>query len=259
MKNFDLLNIEKEGHVAVVTMAAEPVNALTAELVEELYEAFDALESDGEVWCVVLQSGKKLFAAGADLRELLSVDREGNRATSRRMQRTFLKIEEFPRPVIAAVNGVAFGGGLELALSCDLRVFEARTKVAFPECGLGIIPGAGGTQRLTRLVGPGTAKRLIFTGEVIRGEEAHRLGICEYYEAERSCGEKAMEIARAICEKAPMAVAESKKCISFAMEQGLMMGLEYECELGSGLFETHDKNEGIGAFLEKRSPLFENR
>ncbi len=259
MAEFKNLSVEMRGHAAVVTMAGEPVNALTTELVDELYEAFCELEKDENVWCAVLCSGKKLFAAGADLKELMSVGRDGNMATSEHMQRSFLKIENFPHPVIAAVNGVAFGGGLELALSCDLRVFDAKTKVAFPECGLGIIPGAGGTQRLTRLVGPGKAKRLIYTGEVICAEEAYRLGICEYYEAERGCLEKALEIAEAICEKAPMAVAECKKCIEFAMEKELDEGLVYERRVGSELFETEDKNEGIGAFLERRQAIFKNK
>ena len=259
MENFGPVYVEKRGHTAVVTMSDGKVNALTAEMVDALYDAFGALEADGEVWCAVLRSDKKLFAAGADLKNLLAVGREGNMASSAHMQRSFLKIENFPHPVIAAVNGVAFGGGLELALSCDLRVFDAGTKVALPECGLGIIPGAGGTQRLARLIGPGRAKRLIYTGEVLRGEEALAIGICEYYEPERSAFEKAMELAETICAKAPMALAEAKKCVDFAGEHSLGEGIEFERLRGSELFETEDKNEGISALLEKRAASFKNR
>jgi len=174
------------------------------------------------------------------------------------LQRTFLKIENFPHPVIAAVNGVAYGGGLELALCCDIRVFDMSTKIAFPECGLGIIPGAGGTQRLTRLVGPGKTKRLIYTGEVILAPEAYSLGICEYFAEDESSLEKALAVAESICSKAPLAIAESKKCIAFAGEHDLEEGLCFERRAGSSLFDSYDKNEGITAFFEKRRPIFRN-
>lgn len=259
MSEYKLLNIEKRGHLAIVTMMGEGVNALTNELVAEIYGAFTEMAEDGDIWAVVLCSGRKLFAAGANLKDFIDQNSMENVAVSAAMQRAFLAVEQFPHPVVAAVNGVAFGGGLELALSCDLRVFDSGTKVAFPECGLGITPGAGGTQRLNKLIGVGRAKRLIFTGEVIRGEEALAMGICEYYEAEGSCLDKAIAVAETICSKAPKAVAVCKKSINFSMEHKLEEGLLYERYEGCALFDSEDKREGIGAFLEKRTPVFKNR
>lgn len=259
MSKYQNVTVTREGHVGVVVMCSAPVNALTFDLLDDLSGAFHELEADKDVWAVVLCSGMRLFAAGADLKNLAVVRRSGNLETARHMQRVFLQIENFPHPVICAVNGVALGGGLELALSCDLRVFTAKTKVGFPEGGLGIIPGAGGTQRLSKLIGLGAAKRLIYTSETVRGEEAYRLGMCEYLADEDACLAKAMGVAATICTKAPLAVAADKKCINYSREHTLMDGLEYEQNLSGDIFETEDKSEGIASFLEKREANFQNK
>lgn len=259
MKEYSKLHISFEGHVAVVAMANEPVNALDTELVAQIGEAFDELKVNKDVWCVVLCSDMKLFAAGADLKALLKADRFGNMNTSITMQETFLKIENFPHPVIAAVNGGCFGGALEMALSCDLRIFDTKTKVGLPEASLGICPGAGGAQRLPKLIGIGAAKRMIFSGEIIRGEEAYRLGICEYLAEEGQLREKAMEIAGKICAMAPIAVATDKIMVNYSLDHTIAEGLDYERLIASDVFCTEDKNEGINAFFEKRTAIFQNK
>ena len=255
----ELVKLAREGHIAVVTMSHAPINVLSFEMLDEMSEVFSGLEKDEDVWVVVLNSDQKIFAAGVDLKNLQAVDRQGNLDTSNRIQKVFLQIEHFPHPVICAVHGNCMGGGLELALSCDLRVFDARVKAAFTECGLGICTGAGGSQRLTKLVGPGKARRIIFTGELLTAESARELGICEYVAEEGHVLEKALEVARTIASKAPMGVATAKKCIEFAATHDLAEGLVYENEVNSDLFSTEDKKEGVAAFFEKRKPVFRNK
>ncbi len=249
----------KEGHVGVLTLSNPPVNVLTFDVLEEMSQAMDEFANDPEVWALVVCSDQKIFSAGADVKNLKTVDRAGNYATSERMQNVFLKFESFPHPVICAVHGNCMGGGLELALCADIRVFDAKVKAGFPECGLGITPGAGGTQRLTRLVGVGRAKRLIYTGELVPAQEALALGVCEYVAEEGQSLAKAMEVAQTICSKAPIAVAECKKCIDYADEHDLLSGLKFENEHNSSLFETEDRIEGISAMFEKRKAEFKNR
>lgn len=259
MAEYTYLRMAKAGHTAVVTLSSAPVNTITFELLDDLEAAFRELKADEDVWVVVLCSDLKVFVAGADVKNLDTCGRFENMATSRRFEEVFLQIEQFPHPVICVVNGVAFGGGLELALSCDLRVFDGKAKVGLPEAGLGIIPGAGGTQRLTRLIGSGAAKRMIYTCETIYAEEAYRLGLCEYVTGPGEGLAKAMEVAALICTKAPLAVAADKKCIAYAAEHTLQDGLEYERTMGGDVCESEDKGEGTRAFLEKREAVFHNR
>lgn len=255
----EFIKIAKEGHVALVTISNPPVNVLTFPVLDELSAAMEDLAADKEVWALVLNSDQKIFSAGADAKNLGKVDRAGNLATSDRMQQALLKVENFPHPVICAVHGNIMGGGLELALCADLRVFDEKTKCAFPETGLGITPGAGGTQRLTKLVGAGVAKRMIYTGEMVPAAEALALGICEYVAEEGKVTEKAMEVAQKICTKGPLAVAVAKKCIDYATENPLLAGLKFENETNSALFESEDRIEGITAMFEKRKAEFKNQ
>ncbi len=258
MKEYNNLNWEKEGHIAVLTLNNAPVNAITFALCDDLMSAL----VDQDVWCIVVKSAlEKVFCAGADVRNLEKCDRFGNIRTSNSMRKPFLMLENFRCPVICAVDGVAFGGGLELALACDLRVFGPTAKAAFPESGLGICPGAGGTQRLTRLIGIGAAKRLIYTGEAVNAEEAYRLGLCEYVASEgQTAAEKAMEIAEKICTKAPKAIAADKVAINYAADNhSLSDGLTFETIYTSDIFATEDQKEGTSAFFEKRRPEFHNK
>ena len=255
----EFVKLSREGHVAVVTMSHAPINVLSFEMLDEMSEVFSGLEKDPEVWVVVLCSDQKIFAAGVDLKNLKAVDRQGNLDTANRIQKVFRQIESFPHPVICAIHGSCMGGGLELALSCDLRVFDEGVKAAFTECGLGICTGAGGSQRLTRLVGVGKAKRLIYTGELLSARSAYDLGICEYIAEKGKATQKAMEVARVIATKGPLGVAAAKRCIDYADEHDLVDGLEFENQTTSALFDTEDRAEGIAAFFEKRPAVFKNK
>ena len=255
----EFIKTRTEDHVGVITMSHAPINVLTFDMLDEIYDALDAFEADQDVWCIVLHSDQKIFAAGVDLKNLQACDYDRNYETSVKIQRVFRRIETFTHPVICAVHGNCMGGGMEMALSCDLRVFDPKVRAAFTECGLGICTGAGGSVRLTKLVGSGKAKRLIYTGEMLNAQAAYDLGICEYVSEEGQVFEKAMEVAQTICTKGPRGVACAKKCIDFSAENGLVESLEYENHNTSDLFNTEDSREGINAFFEKRKPEFKNR
>lgn len=248
-----------DGHVGIITMSHAPINVLTFDMLDEISEALAEFGKDQSIWCIVLHSDQKIFAAGVDLKNLQVCDGDGNYKTSSRIQKVFRELETFKHPVICAVHGNCMGGGMEMALSCDLRVFDPKVKAAFTECGLGICTGAGGSQRLTKLVGAGKAKRLIYTGELLSAATAFDLGICEYISEEGKVFEKAMEIAQIICTKGPLGVACAKDCIEYAALHELTDGLEYENRAVSALFATEDKKEGIAAFFEKRKPEFKNQ
>jgi len=260
MNDYKTIKLEEKDHVGLVTLCNPPVNTITFELLDELSKGLDELESNENIWAVVICSSMKIFCAGADVKALSSCDRAGNIKTSVLFKDVFHKIDNFPHPVICAVNGAAFGGGFELALACDLRVFDRRAKAAFPEARLGLVPGAGGTQRLTRLIGSGRAKQLIFTAMTLTAEEAYRLGICEYLTGEGDATAFALNLANDICRNSPLAVLLDKKCINYVSnDNSLSDGLEYETYIGSDAFMTEDLREGISAFLEKRAPVFQNR
>ena len=246
-----------EERIAVVTIDRPPVNALSPEVLNEIEETFQELIALSEVGAVILTGGRgNVFSAGADIKtipEMLPPD-AFHLATS--TQKVLTLIEEFHRPVIAAVNGLALGGGLELALACDIRVAEEHALFGFPEVALGLLPGAGGTQRLARLVGPGKAKELILTGDPINAVEAKTIGMVERV-VPRGCSlSEASKIAERVLLRGPVAVANAKKAIGHATSLGLKDGLEMEARLFSELFDTKDKREGVAAFIEKRKPKF---
>ena len=180
-------------------------------------------------------------------------------AVSRRGNPVFDRIENFPSPVICAVNGVAFGGGLELALACDIRIFDERAKAGLPETSLGIIPGYSGSQRLPRIVGEAQAKRMLFTAMPVKAEEAFRIGLAQVVAPHGTSMEEAVKMARMVAGNGPLAVQAAKRWIHAAREMDLKAGAAYETSQGGLLFETQDKTEGMTAFLEKRSPKFQGR
>lgn len=260
MAEFKHMKLEQEGHVGIVTLCSAPVNTLTFEMLDELALMFDEIEKIDDIWAVVICSNMKVFCAGADVRNLNSCDRYGNIKTSDYFKPTYLKIENFKHPVICAVNGVAFGGGFELALACDLRVFGPKAKVALPEAGLGICPGAGGTVRLSRLIGRGAAKKMLFTGEPVRAEEAYRLGICEFISGEEDPTEYARKLAQQICTKSPMSISLIKKSANYATNNhSIEDSLDFETFVTSDVFSFEDCKEGTSAFFEKRTPIFKNK
>ncbi len=255
------IKFEIDAPVAIVTInRPEVLNALNADTITELEHCFDALAEAKQVKCVILTgAGEKSFVAGADINELNTDTVITGKNRCLRGQMVFSKIENLPKPVIAAINGFALGGGCELSLACDIRLASENAKMGQPEVNLGIIPGYGGTQRLARVVGPGMAKKMIFSGDFVRADEALRIGLVEaVYPLEELLNE-AKKLAQKICTKGPLAVTYAKQAINLGLDTDLKSGLAFEAEAFGGICGTDDKNEGTGAFLEKREAKFEGK
>ncbi len=253
--------LEKKGAIAIVTINNPPVNALDAQVNAELGQVFDELKAANEVLAVVVTgAGEKAFMAGADISQFLDLkDAAAGKAFLTKLHMTYNKIAGFPCPVICAINGFAFGGGLELALACDIRIITDNTKVGLPEVSLGIYPGVAGTQRLPRVVGPGMAKKLIFTGSPIDAVEAYRIGLCDQIVSAGTVLDEAVSMAETIAARGPAAVRAAKKVINEGIELDLNSALALEVAEWGKLCETRDKEEGTKAFLEKRKPSFQGK
>jgi len=243
-----------EGGIAVLTInRAEARNALNRETANEIHAALDEWAGNREVGCVIITgAGEKVFVSGADLNELRQ--KRVRDALEAVLSTLFTAVERFPKPTIAAVNGFALGGGCELALACDLRVASETARFGFPETGLGIMPAAGGTQRLPRMVGLGRAKELIFTGEIVDAKRALEIGLVNAVAPDAVVG--ARELARKILSKAPVATRLAKAALNLAVSD---LGLSLENAAQAILYETQDKMEGTTAFLEKRPARFSGR
>ena len=254
----DVLLVEKlEGRVALVTFnRPDKMNALNLEVRHALFAALAELREDDDVRVVVLTgAGEKAFIAGADIGEfegMAPVDQY------RAMQRgnIFSAVEEFPKPIIAMINGYCLGGGCELSMACDIRVASSRAKLGQPEINLGIIPGGGGTQRLPRLIGEGHAMRLIMTGEMISASEAERIGLVEKVFEPEELRDATLEMARTIASRSPIALQAAKESILAARRMPMDEGLKFERAWFGLLFSTEDMNEGVAAFLSKRPAEF---
>lgn len=257
---YENLLIEKRGRVAVVTVnRPDKLNALNIPTRNEILAAFDELERDAEVRVVVITgAGEKAFIAGADINEFAGMTAVGQRAVMKG-RRAFDAVEDFPKPVIAMINGFALGGGCELAMACDIRIASSKAKLGQPEIKLGIIPGGGGTQRLTRLVGEGKAMELILTGDMISADEALALGLVNHVVAPEELEAKTMELANKIAEMSPVALAMAKAAVKNASRLNLREGVDAEVDLFALCFSSEDKEEGVRAFLEKRKPDFKGR
>ena len=256
MANYKNIVVEAKNGRAWITVNRPQVrNALNAETVEEFHAALRTLGKRWDVGVVLLTgAGDKAFVAGADIRELRERgQREGLEAIN---QELFNAIENLPQPVIAVVNGYALGGGCELALACDLRIASETAKFGFPETALGIIPAAGGTQRLPRLIGWSKAKELILAGETFDAQEAARLGLVSQVVPPAKLREAAEEWAEKILSRGPVATRLAKLALNTAARTGLAGGLVVEKLAQSILLETRDKKEAMTAFLEKRKPKF---
>jgi len=252
--------VELNGPVARVTINRPAVmNALSMKTLDDLEAVMDELADDPGVRSVVITgAGEKAFVAGADIAEIRDLDRVGGEAFARRGQDLFRKIEMMPKVVIAAVNGFALGGGCELAMACDIRIASGNARFGQPEINLGILPGYGGTQRFTRLLGYGKAAELLLTGAMISAEEAMELKLVERVVPEGSAVSEAVELARVIAEKAPLAVAAIKRSMD-ASQGDHAVGYGIEADEFSGLMESEDKDEGITAFIEKRNADWKGR
>ncbi len=243
---------EQKGAVGIVTISREKaLNALNSTVLEELDATFDAINLD-EVRCVILTgAGQKSFVAGADIGEMSSLTKAEGEAFGKKGNDVFLKIENFPVPVICAINGFALGGGCEIAMSCDIRICSDNAVFGQPEVGLGITPGFGGTQRLARLVGPGMAKQMIYTARNIKADEAYRIGLVNAIYTQEELLPAAEKMAAGIAKNAPIAVRNCKKAINEGLDLAMDKAVELEEKLFGDCFETEDQKYGMAFFLDK--------
>jgi enoyl-CoA hydratase/carnithine racemase len=250
-----LVEYSIDGAVAVFTLNRPPVNALSVALVADL-EAAVARAADPSVRAVVV-TGSPHFAAGADIAELKAAASGGeDTLPARHLSRALLDLERLGKPTIAAVRGFALGGGLELALACDFRYLAEDARVGLPEIRLGILPGAGGTQRLPRLVGVGKARDLIYTGRHLRADEALAMGLADRVVPADNLAEAAMETAKSLAKGATVAIGAAKRAVNEGWGRGMKEGLAVEADAFSECFVTGDAREGLAAFLEKREAAF---
>jgi enoyl-CoA hydratase len=258
--SYETLLVERRERVAIVTInRPEKRNALNIQTREEGARLLEELRDDESVGVVIFTgAGDKAFIAGADIAEFA-----GRTALTQRDVMTgrslFTAIDTFPKPVIAMVNGYCLGGGCELALACDIRIASETASFGQPEINLGIIPGGGGTQRLTRLVGEGKAMELILTGDIINAQTAYNLGLVNMVVPAADLEAKTMEMANRIAEKSPVALRMAKEAVKLASRSNLDEGLRREVDLFALCFSSEDKDEGVRAFLEKRKPVFKGK
>jgi enoyl-CoA hydratase len=256
----DYVTIDFDGNVATLTIdRQEKLNALDPQVVEEIGQALLDLEAEGPRVIVVTGAGERAFIAGADIGAMSVMSPLEAKRFSEIGHAAMALLDRSPIPTIAAVNGFALGGGCEVALACDIRIASENATFGFPEVGLGILPGMGGTQRLPRLVGPALAKELIFTGRRISAGEARELGLVNRVVAEGEALDAAREVAAEISANGPLAVRHAKSAANRSLDVDLVSGLEYEADQFALLFATEDAREGMTAFSEKRKPKFEGR
>jgi enoyl-CoA hydratase/carnithine racemase len=255
----EFVRLEVEGGIATIRLDRPPMNALNAQVQEELRAAAAEAGSRSDVSAVILYGGEKVFAAGADIKEMVSVSYADMVVRSGALQSAFTAVATIPKPVVAAVTGYALGGGCELALCADLRVCGDNAKMGQPEISLGIIPGAGGTQRLPRLIGPAKAKELIFTGRFVDADEALRIGLVDRVVAPEEVYAAARELIERFVGGPAIALRAAKEAVDRGLEVDLDTGLEIERLQFSGLFATEDRTIGMTAFVEKTKPKFVGR
>ena len=253
MREMEYIVYEQKGAYAVITISREKaLNALNSQVLDELNETLDAVNLD-EVRCLILTgAGAKSFVAGADIGEMSTLTKAEGEAFGKKGNDVFRKLETFPIPVIAAVNGFALGGGCEISMSCDIRICSDNAVFGQPEVGLGITPGFGGTQRLARLVGPGMAKQMIYTARNIKADEAYRIGLVNAVYPQEELMAAAEKMAAGIAKNAPIAVRNCKKAINEGLDADMDEAIVIEEKLFGDCFESYDQKEGMAAFLEKR-------
>lgn len=257
--DYETVIVAKEGKVGAITLnRPQALNALNTKMVSELIAALDGFEKDEGVSCVVIAGNERAFSAGADIKEMADMT-----AVQMVMGEHFFplwdKVGHFPKPIVGAITGFALGGGLELAMCLDVLIAADTAQLGQPEINIGVIPGGGGTQRLTRVVGKSKAMEMILSDKRIGAEEAKTLGLVSRVVPKEACVEEAMKVAAEIAAKSPVAVKLAKMAINKAFEMGLSDGLDFERDLFYLLFASEDAKEGMHAFLDKRKPEFKGR
>ena len=249
----EFVTYETEGAVGIITInRPKALNALNSQVLDDLNEAFDSVDL-GEIRALILTgAGEKSFVAGADIGEMSSLTKAEGEAFGKKGNDIFRKIETFPIPVIAAINGFALGGGCEIAMSCDIRLCSENAVFGQPEVGLGITPGFGGTQRLARIVGVGRAKEMIYGARNIKADDAYRIGLVNHVYPLEELIPAAKKMAAGIAKNAPIAVRNCKKAINEGLQVDMGQAIVIEEKLFGDCFESYDQKEGMAAFLEKR-------
>jgi len=259
--SYQTLKLDIDNNISVITInRPDKLNALNSQVIDELEACFNYLKKNDEVYVVIITgSGQKAFVAGADISQLNRLNMIEGKEFAERGQEVFNIIENFNKPVIAAVNGFALGGGCELALSCHIRLASENAKFGQPEVNLGTIPGFGGTQRLTRLINSGRSLEMILTGDMVDANEAYRIGLVNKVYPLADLLTKAKELADKICSKGQNAVRLAVKAVNICDELSESEGLNYEASLFALSCGTDDFKEGTSAFLEKRKAVFKNK
>jgi len=257
--NYESLVVGTEGALGMIALnRPEALNALNTKMVTELISALNEFEADEEVRCVVIYGSERAFSAGADIKEMADMT-----AVQMAMTGHFFplwdKIGRYPKPIVGALSGFVLGGGLELAMSCDVLIASETTQFGQPEIDIGVMPGGGGTQRLTSAVGKYKAMEMVLTGKRIGAEEAKTLGLVSRVVPKETYLSEAKKVAGEIAAKSPVAVRLAKMAVNKAFEMGLGDGLDFERELFYLLFASEDKAEGMKAFMEKRKPEFRGK
>ncbi len=255
------VELEQRGHVGLITInRPEVLNALNVQALRELDAILDRIESDENIYVLVITGAGRAFVAGADIAEMADFTAADGKSFSRRGNNVFLRLTRFPRPIIAAVNGYALGGGCELAMSCDIRVGSEHAKFGMPEVGLGITPGFGGTQRLARIVGMSTATELMLTGRTIDAQEALHIGLINHLYPADEMLDQALKLAEVIACKPQVAVRQAKQAIRIGTQMDMSSALAFEAEAFGLCFSTEDQKDAMHAFLNKEKLSgFKNR
>ncbi|MBD5134765.1 MAG: enoyl-CoA hydratase [Lachnospiraceae bacterium] len=249
----EFVTYEVEGQVGIITInRPKALNALNSTVLEELDKTFDDVDINEIRALILTGAGEKSFVAGADIGEMSTLTKAEGEAFGKKGNDVFRKIETFPIPVIAAINGFALGGGCEISMSCDIRICSDNAVFGQPEVGLGITPGFGGTQRLARIVGVGMAKQMIYSGRNIKADEAYRIGLVNAVYTLEELMPAAKKLAAGIAKNAPIAVRNCKKAINDGLQTDMDEAIVIEEKLFGDCFESYDQKEGMAAFLEKR-------